>query len=111
MKMHRFLLFVLVLILTIGFCTSVYAAAAEDNPANATDSTGSKAIAAAIVTGIAAGAGAIGMGISTGKAYESIARQPDAEDKIRGSMFLGLIFIETAIIYALVVAILVIFVL
>jgi F-type H+-transporting ATPase subunit c len=103
MKMHRFLLFVLVLILTIGFCTSVYAAAAEDNPADATDSTGSKAIAA--------GAGAIGMGISTGKAYESIARQPDAEDKIRGSMFLGLIFIETAIIYALVVAILVIFVL
>ena len=52
-----------------------------------------------------------GMGIAIAKSNESIARQPEAEGKIRTSMMLGLVFIETAIIYALVVAILVIFVL
>ena len=55
--------------------------------------------------------GALGMGIAIAKSNESIARQPEAEGKIRTSMMLGLVFIETAIIYALVVAILVIFVL
>ena len=72
---------------------------------------GSKAIAAAIAIGIAAGAGAIGMGVSIAKAVEGISRQPEAEGKIRTSLMLGLVFIETAIIYALIVAILVVFVL
>ena len=55
--------------------------------------------------------GGIGIGFATGKASEAIARQPEAADKIRTNMMLGLVFIETAIIYALVVAILIIFVL
>ena len=46
-----------------------------------------------------------------GKAVESIGRQPEAEGKIRTMMMLGLVFIETAIIYALLVVILIIFVL
>lgn len=72
---------------------------------------GDKAQAAAIVVGLAAAAGAIGMGIAIAKSTESIARQPEAEGKIRTTLMLGLVFIETAIIYALVVAILIIFVL
>ena len=40
-----------------------------------------------------------------------IARQPEAESKIRTTLMLGLVFIETAIIYALLVVILIIFVL
>lgn len=51
------------------------------------------------------------MGIAVAKSNESIARQPEAKGDIRSSMMLGLVFIETAIIYALIVAILVIFVL
>jgi F-type H+-transporting ATPase subunit c len=51
------------------------------------------------------------MGIATGKAVESIGRQPEAESKIRTMLMLGLVFIETAIIYALLVVILIIFVL
>ena len=62
----------------------------------------------AALTGIGGG---IGIGIATGKATEAISRQPEAADKIRTNMMLGLVFIETAIIYALVVAILIIFVL
>jgi F-type H+-transporting ATPase subunit c len=50
------------------------------------------------------------MGIATGKSAEGISRQPEAEGKIRSTFMLGLVFIETAIIYALLVVILIIFV-
>lgn len=75
------------------------------------DAVSAKAIAAAIVVGLAAAGGAIGMGMAIAKSCEGIARQPEAAGNIRTSMMLGLVFIETAIIYALIVAILVIFVL
>ena len=72
---------------------------------------GDKAVSAAIVVGLAATGGAIGMGWAISKAVEGIARQPEAQGKIQSTMMLGLVFIETAIIYALVIAILIIFVL
>ena len=68
-------------------------------------------IAAAIAVGLAAAGGAIAMGMAIAKSAEGISRQPEAEGKIRTTLMLGLVFIETAIIYALVIAILVIFVL
>jgi len=71
----------------------------------------SKAIAAGILIAAAAGAGAIGMAIAIGKSAESIARQPESAGNIRSTLMLGLVFIETAVIYALIVAILIIFVL
>lgn len=85
--------------------TTQVAAEASDN------TTGLKAIAAGIAIGLAACGGGIGMGISGGKAAEGISRQPEADGKIRTSFMLGLVFIETAIIYALLVVILIIFVL
>lgn len=77
----------------------------------AEDATSAKAIAAAITIAIAATAGAIAMGMAICKAVDGIARQPEADGKIRTSLMLGLVFVETAIIYALIVAILIIFVL
>ena len=56
-------------------------------------------------------AAAIGMGIAIAKALEGIARQPEADKKISKTLILGLVFLETCVIYALVVAILIIFVL
>lgn len=76
-----------------------------------TSDTGSKAMSAAICVGLAAAAGAIGMGWAIAKAADGISRQPEADGKIRTSLMLGLVFIETAIIYALIIAILIIFVL
>ena len=73
--------------------------------------TFSKGLASAIAIGIAAAGGAIAMGISSAKTSEAISRQPEAEGKIRSTFMLGLVFIETAIIYALLVVILIIFVL
>lgn len=60
--------------------------------------------------GVACFGGALGMAHSVAKAANNMAEQPEAAGQIRTSM-MGLVFIETVIIYALIVAILIIFVL
>lgn len=88
------------------------AAEPQTEAVTATDnSIGSKAIAAAVVVGVVATAGAIGMALAISKSTSGMARQPEVAGKINSAMMLGLVFIETAIIYALIVAILIIFVL
>ena len=77
----------------------------------AADPTSAKAIAAAVTIALASVAGAVSMGIAISKSSESISRQPEAAGQIRTSLMLGLVFIETAIIYALIVAIMIVFVL
>ena len=84
--------------------------AAADTAADAQLVAG-KSTGAGIAIGIAAGAGAVGMGLAVAKSAEGISRQPEAESKIRTTLMLGLVFIETAIIYALLAVILIIFVL
>ena len=87
------------------------AAAAAESGENEHVVLSTKAIASAIVVGVVGAAGAIAMGMAISKSAESMARQPEMAGKINSAMMLGLVFIETAIIYALVIAILVIFVL
>lgn len=70
-----------------------------------------KAMGAGIGIGLAALGGTIGMGMAVAKSVDAIARQPEAEGKVRTTLMLGLVFIETVVIYALVVAILLVFVL
>lgn len=89
--------------------TGAMAAMEEEN--DDSDVVSSKAMAAALVVGIVGAAGAIGMAMAIGKSAEGMARQPEAAGKINSAMMLGLVFIETAIIYALIIAILIIFVL
>lgn len=59
-----------------------------------------------------AGAGfvSIGQGIAVAKACEAIGRNPETLSKVRTLLLLGLAIIETASIYCLVVALLLIFV-
>ena len=78
---------------------------------NENDVTSAKALGSGVMIGLACLGGAIAMGIAAGKSTEAIARQPEATGQIRTSMMMGLVFIETVIIYALIVAILIIFVL
>lgn len=121
-KMNLILMSILVLSMLLAFAVPAFAEAApasdgtsvqtEEAVAEETDnSSSSKAWAAGIAVGIAAAVGAISMGIAVSKSSESIARQPEAAGKINSAMMMGLVFIETAIIYALIVAILIIFVL
>lgn len=110
----RFVLCLAMVLTIFAVATPIVAEAAEtaaEAEASAMDSTGAKAIAAAIVVGLAAIGGTIGMGMAISKSAEGISRQPESEGKIRTNLMLGLVFIETVVIYALIVAILVIFVL
>lgn len=70
-----------------------------------------KAIGAGVAVGLAALGGGIGMGLAVGRCGEGVARQPEMSGKIQTIMMLGLVFIETVVIYALIISILVIFVL
>ena len=67
------------------------------------------AIGAGIAVLGALGAG-IGIGIATGKATESIARQPEAAGKIQSALILGAGLSEATAIYGLIVALVLIFV-
>lgn len=115
--------FLLAVLMMLALAAPAYAAGAdgtapvtaEETEAAQTEDggsvTGSKSYAVAIAIGLAAAGGAVAMGLATAKAVEGIARQPEAEGKIRTAFMLGLVFIETAIIYALLAVILIIFVL
>lgn len=124
MKKARKLL-ILIFIIAMTLMTASVALASSDNTAvpdaaaqTQSDETqsgdsntiGMKSIAVGIAIGLGAAGGAIGMGIVGGKSADGISRQPEAEGKIRTNLMLTLVFIETAIIYALLVVILVIFV-
>ncbi|MBD5131643.1 MAG: ATP synthase F0 subunit C [Clostridiales bacterium] len=63
---------------------------------------------AAGLASIACVGAAIGMGISTWKAVESMARQPEAAKQIRSSLIIGLAFCETTALYGLLIAIMLI---
>ncbi|MBR3784860.1 MAG: ATP synthase F0 subunit C [Firmicutes bacterium] len=93
-----------------GGTTRAVTQEADADTASENDLVGMKAIACGIAISFAAGGGAIGMGIATGKAVEGLSRQPEVEGKIRTNFMLGIVFMETAIIYALLVIILIIFV-
>lgn len=111
MKKNIKRIFTAAMLLTMILTAAIPGFAAAEAETAADNALGDKAIAAAIAVGLAAAAGAIGMGWAIAKSAEAIARQPEAENKIRTTLMLGLVFVETAIIYALVIAILIIFVL
>lgn len=71
---------------------------------------GLKAIGAGLAMLGAIGAGA-GIGILVGGAVQGIARNPDASGDIQTNMILGIAFAEAVAIYALVVALIILFVL
>ncbi len=60
----------------------------------------------AMIAGLGPG---IGEGIAASKACEAVGRNPDAEGKIRNMMVLGIALSETTGIYALIIALLLIF--
>ncbi|BDX52868.1 F0F1 ATP synthase subunit C [Metamycoplasma equirhinis] len=86
------------------------------NPDKASKAAGNYPIAYGLTmlgAGLAiAGAGivSLGQGIAVAKACEAIGRNPEAISKVRGLLILGLAIVETASIYCLIIALLLIFV-
>jgi F-type H+-transporting ATPase subunit c len=80
----------------------------------ASSASGLTPIVASILTagfalGIAAGLGALGQGRAIGSAAEAIARNPSASGEIRGVLILGLVLIESLVIYVLFVSLILFF--
>ena len=103
---------VLVLSLTLGFVVLGLV-----SPAHAQEAAGAGAGAAAqwsIITAgfalaIAAAGAALGQGRAVASAAESIARNPGAAGEIRGALILGLVLIESLVIYVLLVSLILFF--
>jgi F-type H+-transporting ATPase subunit c len=105
------LIFAVVLVFASFVFAQEHAAAAE---AGAKSSNVFYYALAAIAAGLGVGIGAlgcgIGQGLGTAKACEGIARNPGASGKITTSLIIGLAMIESLTIYALVVALILLFV-
>ena len=69
---------------------------------------GAKAIAAAIAI-FSSGCSSIGEGLLVTKAIDGMARNPEMYGKLRSSMIIGAALVETCGIYALLIAILILF--
>jgi F-type H+-transporting ATPase subunit c len=94
---------------------AVGAPVAAQEPAGAPPAaSGLNPVVASILTagfalGIAAGLGAIGQGRAIASAAEGIARNPSAAGDIRGVLILGLVLIESLVIYVLFISLLLFF--
>jgi F-type H+-transporting ATPase subunit c len=67
-------------------------------------------ITAGFALGIAGGLGALGQGRAIASAVEAIARNPSASGDIRGALILGLVLIESLVIYVLAVSLILFFI-
>lgn len=69
-----------------------------------------KVFAAALAIGLGALGPALGIGHMAGKAMEAMGRNPEAASKIQSAMILAIAFAEAIAVYALVVALIIMFV-
>jgi F-type H+-transporting ATPase subunit c len=67
-------------------------------------------ITAGFALAIAAFGGALGQGRAVASAAEAIARNPGAAGEIRGALILGLVLIESLVIYVLLVTLILFFI-
>jgi F-type H+-transporting ATPase subunit c len=68
-----------------------------------------KMIGAALAMGLGAIGPGIGLGILASKALEAIGRNPEAQSKVQTTMILAIAVTEAVAIYALVVALMILF--
>ncbi len=99
----------LTVLLIIGFSAAAFAQGADAAAVRQNglaSNYGWIALAAGLGIGIAALGGGIGQGRAAAAALDGIARNPGAAGQIRGPMILGLALIESLVIYALIIALL-----
>jgi F-type H+-transporting ATPase subunit c len=92
----------------LGFSSFAFAQGADTavRTQGLANNFGMIALAAGLGIGIAALGGGIGQGRAAAAALDGIARNPGAAGQIRGPMILGLALIESLVIYALIISLL-----
>ncbi len=98
-----------VMIIVLAAAAPMYAQGSAA-PAASSGALVASIITAGFALGIAAGLGALGQGKAIGSAAEAIARNPSASGEIRGVLILGLVFIESLVIYVLFISITLMFI-
>jgi F-type H+-transporting ATPase subunit c len=92
--------------IVMGFASVAFASPQSD--AAISGQGGIMVLGASLGLGLAALGGGLGQGRAAAAALDGIARNPGAADKVRGPMILGLALIESLVIYALIIALLVV---
>ncbi len=90
----------------IAFADPAADAIAQTKASGLASGYGLFALAAGLAIAVAALGGALGQGRAAAAALDGIARNPGAAGQIRGPMILGLALIESLVIYALIIALL-----
>jgi F-type H+-transporting ATPase subunit c len=103
----RSILSAALLLLVAAFVSPVYAQ--EPAGAASTALVQWSIITAGFALAIAALGGALGQGRAVASAAEAIARNPGAAGEIRGALILGLVLIESLVIYVLLISLILFF--
>ncbi len=96
-------------VVTLGFVSPVHAQEAAASAAAGTLVQWS-IITAGFALAIAAAFGALGQGKAVSAAVEAIARNPSASGDIRANLLLGLVLIESLVIYVLLISLILFFI-
>lgn len=106
----RFALVLLLLVVAIGVVSPVYAQEPTTTAASKTvEIVRWSIITAGFALAFAAAFGALAQGRSISAAVEAIARNPAATNDIRGNLILGLVLIESLVIYVLLISLILFF--
>jgi F-type H+-transporting ATPase subunit c len=96
------------LVLAAGAAAPLYAQESAGGAAN-TEIAKWSIITAGFALAFAAGLGALAQGRGVSAAAEAIARNPGAAGDIRGALILGLVLIESLVIYVLLISLILFF--
>ena len=106
---RRFFVFATMLVMAGAFVSPLYAQAPAGPPPNP-DIIRWAIVTAGFALAIAAAFGALGQSRAIAAAVEGIARNPSAAGEIRGNLILGLVLIESLVVYVLLVSLILFFV-
>lgn len=109
MKTRVALMFTFV-VLVLGLASPAFAQEAGAAPAAGVEVVRWSIITAGFALAIAAAFGALSQARGLSAAVEGIARNPSAANDIRGNLILGLVLIESLVIYVLLVSLILFFV-
>lgn len=99
----------LLLVVAGAFASPLYAQGTTGAPGDHAEIIRWSIITAGFALGFAAAFGALAQGRAIAAAAESIARNPSATGDIRGALILGLVLIESLVIYVLLISLILFF--
>ena len=108
MSLRRSVLFWMFVLVVFGVASPTYAQ--EEATAAGGGLIQWSIITAGFALAIAAAGAALGQGRAVASAAEAIARNPGAAGEIRGALILGLVLIESLVIYVLLVSLILFFI-